>query len=302
MLAIETVGLTKRYGERAVVRDLDLRVGQGEVFGFLGPNGAGKSTTVKMLLGLVHPSAGAARVLGGDPLSPRVRREVGFLPEQFRFQSWMTAHEFLRFHGRLAGLASRELRARIPEVLGTVGLAGRGDEQLGGYSKGMQQRAGLAAALLARPRLVFLDEPTSALDPIGRVEVRGVIEALRSGGVTVFLNSHLLSEVEQVCDAVAFVRAGQVVRQGQVRELQGGTALTLRLSQTPPELLQELGRLGRVRDVHAAGLTLELDDEARLGEVSRAVHPHAELLAMVPSRVSLEQLFLELVGSGGEAA
>lgn len=296
MWAIETVGLEKRYAGRAVVRDLNLQVGQGEVFGFLGPNGAGKSTTVKMLLGLVRPSGGVARVLGGDPADPRVRRAVGFLPEQFRFQSWMTAREFLQFHGRLAGLSSGELRARIPEVLGAVGLAGRGDEQLGGYSKGMQQRAGLAAALLARPRLVFLDEPTSALDPVGRVEVRRIIEALRGEGVTVFLNSHLLSEVEQVCDAVAFVRAGRVVRQGRVAELQGVSALTLRLSSTPPELLQALGALGTVRDVHPGGLTLELTDEGRLGEVSRAVHPHADLLALIPERVSLEQLFLELVG------
>ena len=216
--AVSTEALRKVYKGRAVVQGLTLNVGPGGVFGFLGPNGAGKSTTVKMLLGLVMPTSGRVSVLGGSPQNPEVRRQLGFLPEQFRFQTWMTAQEFLHFHGRLAGVKVGELRARIPQVLEQVGLGGRGGETLSSYSKGMLQRAGLAQAILARPRLVFLDEPTSALDPIGRVEVREIIAGLKGEGVAVFLNSHLLSEVEQVCDHVAGVKNGEGLRQGTLDE------------------------------------------------------------------------------------
>lgn len=299
--AIETRDLRKVYRGRAVVDGLSLQVPRGEVFGFLGPNGAGKSTTVKMLLGLVLPSGGVAQVLGGRPSDPRVRARLGFLPEQFRFQTWMTAEEFLRFHGRLAGLPDSELRVRIPQVLETVGLGGRGRETLSGYSKGMLQRCGLAGALLAHPALVFLDEPTSALDPIGRVEVREIIEGLRAQGVSVFLNSHLLSEVEQVCDRVAFVKAGRVLMQGSMRELLGGVVpVTLRLGTLPAGLLDALARLGEVRhtDLQTPGraeVELWLAQEDQLPAVAGAVHASgAQLYAMTPRRPDLETLFLEL--------
>ncbi|PTA67087.1 ABC transporter ATP-binding protein [Deinococcus arcticus] len=300
--AIETQDLRKVYRGRAVVDGLNLTVPQGEVFGFLGPNGAGKSTTVKMLLGLVHPSGGAARVLGGSPQDPRVRARLGFLPEQFRFQTWMTGEEFLRFHGRLAGVGAGDLRGRIPEVLELVGLSGRGRETLSGYSKGMLQRAGLAGAILARPRLVFLDEPTSALDPIGRIEVREIIERLRAEGVAVFLNSHLLSEVEQVCDRVAFVKAGRVLTQGTMRELMGGVLpVDLRLSHLPPGLLDTLAGLGEVRrsDLNTPGradVELWLAREDTLPAVARAVHAAgADLYALSPRRPDLETMFLDLI-------
>ncbi len=278
------------------------------MFGFLGPNGAGKSTTVKMLLGLVHPSSGALRVLGGSPQDPAVRARLGFLPEQFRFQTWMTGEEFLRFHGRLAGLAAQELRTRVPEVLDLVGLGGRGGETLGGYSKGMLQRIGLAGALLARPRLVFLDEPTSALDPIGRVEVRGIIERLRGEGVAVFLNSHLLSEVEQVCDRVAFVKAGRVLTQGSLRDLMGGALpVELRVDRLPPDLLATLARLGELRHTETnrpgrAEATLWLANEDDLPALAAAVHAHGvRLYALIPRRPDLETLFLELIEETPEA-
>jgi ABC-2 type transport system ATP-binding protein len=300
--AIETVELSKVYRGRAAVDGLSLRVEPGEVFGFLGPNGAGKSTTVKMLLGLVRPTGGEARVLGGSPSDPAVRARLGFLPEQFRFQTWMTGSEFLRFHGRLAHLPAAELGRRVPEVLETVGLGGRGGEALGGYSKGMLQRVGLAGAILARPRLVFLDEPTSALDPIGRVEVRGVIERLRGEGVAVFLNSHLLSEVEQVCDRVAFVKAGRVLRQGSMRELMGGVLpVGIRVDHLPPGLLAALGRLGEVRhtDTNTPGradVELWLEREDAIPALADAVHAHgARLYALTPRRPDLETMFLELI-------
>lgn len=300
---ILTQQLRKEYKGRAVVQGLDLRVGEGEVFGFLGPNGAGKSTTVKMLLGLVRPTSGRVEVLGGSPADPAVRARLGFLPEQFRFQTWMTAREFLQFHGELAGLKAAEVRMRIPQVLERVGLAGRGHESLGGYSKGMLQRCGLAGALLAYPKLVFLDEPTSALDPIGRVEVRDIIWALRGEGVAVFLNSHLLSEVEQVCDHLAFVRAGRVLRSGTLTELLGGElGASLEVDAVTPALLAALHPYAP-RQVSPRELSLQLTSEQQLPQVARAVlGSGANLYALRPHRRELEDLFLEIIGQSPESS
>ncbi|WP_424949784.1 ABC transporter ATP-binding protein [Deinococcus sp.] len=305
-LAIETSSLRKVYKGRAVVQDLSLSVGPGEVFGFLGPNGAGKSTTVKMLLGLVQPTSGSVRVLGGSPQDPAVRRQLGFLPEQFRFQTWMTAREFLNFHGRLAGMKAADLHTRVPEVLALVGLPGRGAETLGGYSKGMLQRAGLAQAILARPRLVLLDEPTSALDPIGRVEVREIIAGLKAQGVAVFLNSHLLSEVEQVCDHVAFVQRGQVLRQGSMAALLGAALpVDVRLGSLPPELLAELSGFGPLQHLPdengRPGVQLQLSGDALVPQIAGAVaRAGVPLYALTPHRTELEALFLQLIDTSGE--
>ncbi|GAA4020650.1 ABC transporter ATP-binding protein [Deinococcus rubellus] len=301
-LAIQTQHLRKEYKGRAVVQGLDLEVGEGEVFGFLGPNGAGKSTTVKMLLGLVRPTSGSVKVLGGSPDDPAVRARLGFLPEQFRFQTWMTAHEFLNFHGQLAGLKAEELRTRIPAVLKRVGLDGRGNEALGGYSKGMLQRAGLAGAILAHPRLVFLDEPTSALDPVGRVEVREIIQELRREGVTVFLNSHLLSEVEQVSDRVAFVKAGEVVRAGTLNELLGGALpVMIKVDRFTPDLLADLGRLGHLEQQGAQQVSVTVSGEEAIPALANAVSASGvQLYALTPQRHDLEDLFLELVGTSGD--
>ncbi len=304
--AISTQQLRKVYKGRAVVQGLTLNVGPGEVFGFLGPNGAGKSTTVKMLLGLVLPTSGEVRVLGGSPQDPEVRRQLGFLPEQFRFQTWMTAAEFLNFHGRLAGVKAAELQARIPQVLEQVGLGGRGGETLNGYSKGMLQRAGLAQAILARPRLVFLDEPTSALDPIGRVEVREIISGLKREGVAVFLNSHLLSEVEQVCDHVAFVKAGEVLRSGSMAQLLGGEVpVEVRVDRVTPDLLSGLGRLGEVQLLPDAfgqpGVQVRLARQDDLPLIAQTVGAQGlKLYALTPHRPDLEGLFLELIDTSGE--
>ncbi|WP_261664504.1 ATP-binding cassette domain-containing protein [Deinococcus sp. Marseille-Q6407] len=302
--AILTHDLHKRYGSKEVVRGLNLRVDPGEVFGFLGPNGAGKSTTVKMLLGLVRPTSGVAEVLGGSPASPAVRARLGFLPEQFRFQTWMTGHEFLTFHGQLAGLKDAEIRARIPQVLERVGLGGRGEERLDGYSKGMLQRAGLASALLARPKLVFLDEPTSALDPIGRMEVRRIIEDLRGEGVSVFLNSHLLSEVAQVCDHVAFVRQGQVLKQGRLSDIMGGDLrVRVRLDAVTPAVLETLRPLGPLLSQSTNTLEVSLQHEGQLPDVVRhLVESGAQVYEVTPQRPELEDIFLELVGQSGDSA
>jgi ABC-2 type transport system ATP-binding protein len=220
---IETTSLRKQYGALTAVDGINLSVDAGEVFGFLGPNGAGKTTTVKMLLGLVAPSAGEARVLGCRPGDPAAMRRIGFLPEHFRFPPWLTAYNFLDTHGQLYGMSAAERRKRIPGLLERVGLGGRARSRLGEFSKGMQQRVGLAQALLNEPALIFLDEPTSGLDPVGRYEVREIIRELRQRGVTVFLNSHFLSEVEVTCDRVAIVKRGRLVRVGSLEELFGGT-------------------------------------------------------------------------------
>src|SRR5918996_3961034 len=210
--AIKTEQLRKVFGEYAAVKGLTLQVEQGEVFGFLGPNGAGKTTSMKMLLGLVAPTSGSASLLGAPIGDLPTRAHVGFLPEHFRFQDWLTGREFLRLHGQLLGMESRDLQTRLEELLERVGLSPFGNKLLRTFSKGMLQRVGLAQALLNRPALVFLDEPTSGLDPVGRRLVRDVIRDVRAQGTSVFLNSHLLSEIEVTCDRVGFIQHGEVVR------------------------------------------------------------------------------------------
>jgi ABC-2 type transport system ATP-binding protein len=227
---IEARGLRKEFGGRPAVRDLTISVRRGEVFGFLGPNGAGKSTSIKMLLGLVRPTSGTGTLLGAALGDVMVRRRIGFLPEDFRFYEWLSAAELLGLHGRLAGLTPQQLRSRVPEVLETVGMSAHATRRLRGFSKGMLQRLGLAQALLHEPELIFLDEPTSGLDPMGRRMVRDVIRAQRERGVTVFLNSHLLSEIEVTCDRVAFIKDGAIVESRDLRADGGATARRVRIT------------------------------------------------------------------------
>src|SRR5918992_1216806 len=241
---IETHALRKQFGATVAVADLSLRVGAGEIFGFLGPNGAGKTTSIKMLLALVEPTAGRGRVLGA-PLGDRAARaHIGFLPEHFRFHETLTARELLRFHGRLYGLRGADLDARIDRLLTRVDLVDAADRPLRGYSKGMAQRVGLAQALLNEPQLVFLDEPTSGLDPLGRLLVRSIIDELRADQVTVFLNSHLLGEVEMTCDRVAFVKRGRVVAERRLSTPAATLDLELRASPVGTAILHGLTRFG----------------------------------------------------------
>jgi ABC-2 type transport system ATP-binding protein len=199
-------GLRKRYKRQVAVDDVSLTVARGEVLGLLGPNGAGKTTVIKMLLGLVRPDAGEVLLLGRPARDPKSRVRVGYLPELFRYQPWLTAAEVLALHVRLSGAAIPAPDQR--DCLDLVGLADRAGDRVGGFSKGMQQRLGLAVALVARPELVVLDEPTSALDPIGRADVRDIVHSLKERGVAVLLNSHLIGEVERVCDRVGCGSAG----------------------------------------------------------------------------------------------
>jgi ABC-2 type transport system ATP-binding protein len=269
----------------------------GEVFGFLGPNGAGKTTTVKILLGLVKPTSGEARIFGKPAADAEARRRVGYLPENFRFHDWLTGESLLDFHARLAGVSLAERRERIPRVLDQVGLHGRGRDRISAYSKGMTQRIGLAQAIIHDPDLVLLDEPTSALDPVGRREVRDLIRALRARGMTVFLNSHLLSEVEMVCDRVAIVDRGRVVRSGQLGELLGGTPeLRVTVDRIDAPLLDLMTHHGRLLDVKDTTLTIGVDSTEIAARLSEAlIRGGYCLYAMVPSHQSLEDLFVSLV-------
>jgi ABC-2 type transport system ATP-binding protein len=304
---IDTSGLRKTYGRKVAVADLTLQVPKGEVFGFLGPNGAGKSTSIKMLLGLVAPSGGCARVLGRPPGDSRAMVRVGFLPEHFRFHEWLRAAELLDLHGRLYGMEQAARRRRIPEVLELVGLAEHARRPVADFSKGMLQRIGLAQALLNDPVLVFLDEPTSALDPFGRMLVRGLLHDLKAHGTTVFLNSHLLGEVEATCDRVSFIKEGRVLQTISLHDLHAGRVrVELRVDAITPALRAALEALvGNGVTISGDGaatnrdlLQLTLPDEELLPTIAeRVLASGARLYALTPQRITLEQLFLEVVGT-----
>jgi len=298
---LTTRGLRKTFGAKVAVADLSLSVGRGEVFGFLGPNGAGKTTSLKMLLGLVKPTGGEATVLGAPLGDVRARAKIGFLPEHFRFQDWLTGRELLRFHGRLYGLKGAALEARIEMLLARVDLLDAAGREVKGYSKGMLQRVGLAQALLNDPALVFLDEPTSGLDPLGRRLVREVIREARAGGTTVFLNSHLLGEVEATCDRVAFVKEGRVVREGMIAQ-DGSCEVEIRhAGALPPGLLDALARLGESPHADGPGIVrLRAAGDAAVPEIARLlVERGVPLLGLNARRPSLEDQFLEIMGDDG---
>jgi ABC-2 type transport system ATP-binding protein len=299
--AIETRDLRKTFGDKVAVRGLTLEVQRGEVFGFLGPNGAGKSTSVKMLLGLIAPTGGAASVLGRPMGDVATRRKVGFLPEHFRFHDWLTAEEFLRFHGRLYDMPRERLRRRPGELLELVGLADHGTKRLRDFSKGMLQRIGLAQALLNDPELIFLDEPTSGLDPVGRRMVRDIIRTQRGRGATVFLNSHLLSEVEVTCDRVAFIKHGEVLEIRRVdMPAQGQLSVTVRARGVCAEAIEGLKRLAISVRADGERLTLDVASEEALPEiVSCLVGSGARVYSVTSDQVSLEDLFVQIVGTDG---
>lgn len=299
--AIETEGLRKVFGDRAAVKGLTLQVERGEVFGFLGPNGAGKTTSMKMLLGLVAPTSGTASLLGAPIGDITTLARIGFLPEHFRFQDWLTAREFLFLHGELLGMEARDLQSRLEELLERVGLTPFRDKQLRTFSKGMLQRIGLAQALLNRPGLVFLDEPTSGLDPVGRRLVRDIIHELKEQGTCVFLNSHLLSEIEITCDRVAFIQHGEVVRVIELASLDKNISLvTIRAAGLSSESLTGLARWGENIQTNNGQVTMTIRNESDLPEITRyLVEQNAEVYAITPNRVSLEEIFVQTVGEDG---
>jgi ABC-2 type transport system ATP-binding protein len=295
---IDARGLRKSFGDTLAVADLSLAVGAGEIFGFLGPNGAGKTTSIKILLSLVTPDAGEGEVLGEPIGSRRARAHVGFLPEHCRFHDSLTARELVRFHGRLHGMRGRALETRIDQLLSRVDLLDAADRPVRGYSKGMLQRAGLAQALVHDPRLVFLDEPTSGLDPLGRLLVRDILGELRSRGVSVFLNSHLLGEVETTCDRVAFVKQGRVVHQLTLGAAPSSFQVEIRATPLDQPVLDGLTRFGSIAGRPAADrVRLRIADDAVLPDVSRwLVSQGVRLYELHGRRKSLEEWFVDVMG------
>jgi ABC-2 type transport system ATP-binding protein len=297
--AVWCSGLRKRYRRQPAVDGVSFTVGRGEVMGLLGPNGAGKTSVIKMLLGLVRPDAGEVLLLGRPAGDPRARAPVGYLPELFRYQPWLTAEEVVALHVRLAGatVPAREQR----ECLALVGLADRAGDRVGGFSKGMQQRLGLAVALVARPELVILDEPTSALDPIGRADVRDLLLSLKARGVAVLLNSHLIGEVERVCDRVVILDKGRVAASGTLAELLGARELRLRLDGVSAEAEARLAATGHLaRSGSSFTVTLPGDEDT-----TRVPNLVADLIglgvrvhAVEPGRVSLEERLLGILRDG----
>jgi ABC-2 type transport system ATP-binding protein len=303
---VETHGLTKVYqrGVRAL-DGLDLTVGAGELVGFLGPNGAGKTTAVQLLIGAIRATSGNANVLGRPAGEPAARRWLGYLPEQFQFPGFLTPLDLLDFHGRLLNLERRDRQARARELLRLVGLEDVVKRPMKTFSKGMLQRVGLAQALLGRPTLLLLDEPTSGLDPVGTRNVRDLLLWLREQGVAVLLNSHLLSEVELVCDRVAILNRGRIVAEGPIESIvQPSSAVRLRVRD-----LDDAGRL-RLREVAPGMRSLEdgwwetqvagPEDAARIADV--IVGAGGRLDALVPVQETLEQAFLRLIGHGPSPA
>ena len=294
--AIETHELRKEFGRIVALAGLTMTVPRGEVFGFLGPNGAGKTTSVKLLLGLSRPSAGEGRVLGAPLGDVATRRRIGYLPELFRYQGWMTAREVLGLHCELARLRRGDWDREVRAALDLVGLAGRGDDRTGTFSKGMQQRLGLGVAFLGSPELVVLDEPTSALDPVGRQDVRRIIASLRDRGVTVFLNSHLLTEVERICDRVAIVDRGRVVAELAMAELLRERGTSIRVTGLDGLAEQVAARYGTAR-IDGEWLNVDAIAEADVPALVRdLVERGGAVHAVVPVHHSLEERFMSLLG------
>lgn len=299
---LETHKLTKNYGSFAACTDISLSLNRGEIFGFLGPNGAGKSTFIKMLVGLISPSSGTGQMLGQPLGSTLARRKIGFLPENFRYQPWLSGEELLSFHADLFGLSRAQKEERIPQLLNDVGLVDKGKSRVGSYSKGMQQRLGLACALIADPDLIFLDEPSSALDPLGRHEIRKIMLVLRDRGKTIFLNSHLLGEVELICDRVAIINHGRIVRQGGMDDLLNReTKVEVVIEGMNDDLFAELLRLCPYLERNGASLIISLPSRAMIPRIAQVVVEHgAELYALQQHHASLEDLFMTLLSERGK--
>lgn len=295
--AIHTIDLRKDFHCTVALRGLSMTVGRGEVFGFLGPNGAGKTTAVKLLLGLIRPTAGEAMVLGAPAGDRATRSQIGYLPELFRYQSWLSAREVLELHCRLLQLPRQGFGRTVDQALETVGLADRGRDKVGTFSKGMQQRLGLGAALLGQPALVVLDEPTSALDPVGRHDVRQVIRSIRDRGATVFLNTHLLEEAEQVCDRVTVIDKGRSIATGTLDELIGRqSTVRLKVAGLSANWWRTFGEFGRWTS-DGEWLVVEEVVPDRIPELVAAIVSLGGLVeAVVPQHRSLEERFLELLG------
>ncbi|MFD5830170.1 ABC transporter ATP-binding protein [Lentzea sp. NPDC060358] len=285
-MIVTTEKLTKRYGDRAVVDEVSLSVRRGEVYGFLGPNGAGKTTTIRMLLGLVKPTSGSARVLGEAPGTPQALLKVGSLIEGPGFYPYLSGRDNLRVHAARRGVDAKQVEA----ALGQVDLAGAAGEKFRRYSLGMKQRLGVAAALLGRPELLVLDEPTNGLDPAGMADMRDLVRALAARGQTVLLSSHLLGEVEEICDRVGVIAHGKLVAESTVEELRGVSKLLVRA-----DPIEKAHVLVEGSELHGDVLHVRETDAGAL--VRTLVHADVDVLEVRPLRRTLEEVFFEMTGA-----
>jgi len=296
-MLLQVQNINKDYGHISACSDICLSLEEGQVFGLLGPNGAGKSTLVKILLGLVRPSSGQVYIKGRAVSEVDSRLDTGYLPELFRLYEWLTALDYLRLNARLYGVATREERRAVQDALELVGLKDRGKDKIQGYSKGMQQRLALAAAVVHRPALLFLDEPTSALDPVGRHEVRDIIRRLNDEGTTIFLNSHLLSEVEMTCSHLGFIQKGRLIATGKIQEfMQESHEITVEADEIDPKSLHDWEREGKLIDAHAQGMTLRVESRDEIAViVKQLVDSGARVYRIDAVAKGLEEVFMDLM-------
>src|SRR5438445_8055427 len=300
MAAIEILGLEKTYTvgfwrkkPKRALRPLHLTVEEGEIFGFLGPNGAGKTTTLKLLMGLVFPTAGSARILGMEVDDPRMKAQIGFLPSQPSFYDYLTARELLEYYGQLSGVSAKDRSRKVNEVLKRVGLPDAAGTQLRKFSKGMLQRVGIAQAILHDPQVVFFDEPMSGLDPMGRREVRDLMEQLKHEGKTVFFSTHILSDAEALCDRVAIIHQGELRRIGAVADLTSSVHCKVELVWQGTKVPQSLRILGA--ECNMTGDTVvAVIQEARQNSALEAMRREGlRLISLTPVRMSLEDYFVQ---------
>lgn len=309
MAAIDILGLAKTYSvgfwrkhPKVALRPLRLQVQEGEIFGFLGPNGAGKTTTLKLLMGLVFPTSGTARILGGDIGDPQIKAEIGFLPEQPYFYDYLTARELLEYYAQLSGVDSRTRSSKVRKVLERVGLSDAANLQLRKFSKGMLQRAGIAQAIVHEPKVLFFDEPMSGLDPMGRREVRDLMEELRQEGRTVFFSTHILSDAETLCDRVAIIHQGELKGVGAVADLTSAVEGKVEVAwqgATVPASLKALGAQCHLAGDIVRAVVPEHNQDAVLDALRRE---GLRIISLIPVRTSLEEYYLRHLQPSGASA
>jgi ABC-2 type transport system ATP-binding protein len=295
LIRVRNLGKTFRKKHRAL-DGVTLDVGRGSVFGLLGPNGAGKTTLIKLLLGLARKTDGEAEMFGRPVGTTVLRTRVGYLPEAHRMPGYLTGRKVLELFGMLCGRERAWLKQRIPNMIELVGMREASDRKVREYSKGMQQRIGLAAALIHEPELVFLDEPTDGVDPLGRAAIRSIVQNLRAQGVTVFINSHLLMEVEMICDRVVIMAKGKILREGTIGELTPRTGrVQFELASNPPHVPQIVAGIGSNFEAQPHGFELQVTDAELDQCVDRLRAAGISIRGMNARRVNLEQAFIQLV-------